>query len=398
MKPREIALKALKKVYFEKLFPNVVLKHYSASPQDMALATSIVYTTLQHDLYLEYQYQKFIEHPPHRTLSVILKMSIAQLFFMDKLPDYAIVHEAVELAKSERGVQAGKFVNAVLKQVTQQGLLSVDMESMEGASIATSIPLWLFKMLSKQSSFEQARAYGLFTLGISPLYYRKNPRIKLEKNQSDYPKLEMNDQARAALANGDIAIQDKGSQKVVEILNPQPHTRVLDCCAAPGTKTLYISDLMKNTGTLVAIDLVESRNKLVLEAVERWGSTNVKVITADARSFTDNELFDQVLVDAPCSGLGVIRHKPDIKRNIQPTDLDELQQMQKEILNHMATQVRIGGELVYSTCTINRKENQIQIEQFLKNHEQYTLIEEVQTHPIEENCDGFYIAKLRRTW
>ena len=196
-----------------------------------------------------------------------------------------------------------------------------------------------------------------------------------------------------------VLIQDENSQRVCVFADVKPGEKVLDVCSAPGTKTVQLAAMMQNQGSILALDIHSHRIKLVEQLVEKSGATIISTKVADATNLPvdiKEGMFDTVLIDAPCSGLGVLRRKPDIKMTIQPADLDGIQKLQEAILNESSACVKVGGHLVYATCTINKKENQLQVQSFLSTHPQFELVDQQQYLPHQNDGDGFYMAKLIR--
>jgi 16S rRNA (cytosine967-C5)-methyltransferase len=199
--------------------------------------------------------------------------------------------------------------------------------------------------------------------------------------------------------SGKVIIQDENSQRVCVFADVKPNEIVMDVCSAPGTKTVQLAAMMQNKGKILALDVHPHRIKLVDQLVERSGAAIISTLVADATNLPQSikgSIFDTVLIDAPCSGLGVLRRKPDIKMTIMPSDLDQIQKLQESILKESSGCVKVGGKLIYATCTINKKENQQQISSFLLTHPQFELVEEQQYLPHQNDADGFYMAKLIR--
>jgi 16S rRNA (cytosine967-C5)-methyltransferase len=199
--------------------------------------------------------------------------------------------------------------------------------------------------------------------------------------------------------SGKVIIQDENSQRVCVFADVKPNEIVLDVCSAPGTKTVQLAALMQNKGKILAVDIHPHRIKLVDQLVERSGATIISTLVADATNLPSDlkqKMFDTVLIDAPCSGLGVLRRKPDIKMTIMPSDLDGIQKLQESILNESSACVKVGGQLIYATCTINKKENQLQVQSFLSTHPDFELTDQQQFLPHQSDGDGFYMAKLIR--
>ena len=175
--------------------------------------------------------------------------------------------------------------------------------------------------------------------------------------------------------------------------------KILDLCAAPGTKTLHMSALLHNTGSITAVDLYPKRAELIKEGALKAGCTNIEVLAFDGREVKQHfpiGSFDAVFVDAPCSGLGVLRHKPEIKRTVTPEGLDAIEMIQRELLDASAEMVKPGGSLIYSTCTLNKKENEKQADRFLLLHPEFEMIKKQTLFPFEDEADGFFMVKLQK--
>ena len=200
------------------------------------------------------------------------------------------------------------------------------------------------------------------------------------------------------MKKGLISVQDESSQYVVEVLDPKANTKVLDMCAAPGSKTQYICELMENTGKVLALDIHPHRVEIMKKYLASLKLTNVTCICYDSTKLHEKEKliesFDKVLLDAPCLGLGVVRRKPDILLDLKDEDLDEIVLLQQKLLDEAYLMLKEGGELVYSTCSINKKENDSQVTAFLSKHKDMRRVFEKQIFPDEYNSDGFYIAKM----
>ena len=198
---------------------------------------------------------------------------------------------------------------------------------------------------------------------------------------------------------GKITIQDISSQMVSEVLNPEENCYVLDCCSAPGGKTAHLSSIMNNTGKIFACDIYEHKIKLMNKNFKRLGVENVKTQLIDARKIKDYakaEAFHYILADVPCSGLGVISHKVDLKYKVDINKINDIVVLQKEILDNTKSLLKKGGYYVYSTCTINKDENERQIARFLEENDDFEKVYERQILPFENHNDGFYICKLKK--
>ena len=319
---------------------------------------------------------------------------------MDSIPDYAVVNEYVNLGKKLGLKHQTGFINVVIKKILQGGLLEVNKEKLEKVSIETSVPIWILKLLKAQYSESFAIDYAYYSREIKPIYGWVN-RLKFDPSAKSY----LNDGVvnrdvfrTSLIKDAHLIIQDINSQSVVDLMEIEKGMRVLDCCCAPGTKTLRIANRLENSGEVVGIDIAPTRIKLTQDLMKRAGVENAEIMQADATDVVFNNLFDAILIDAPCSGLGVIAHKHDLRYNIEPNDLDNLQILQRDILKNITQYIKIDGIVTYSTCTLNKKENEKQIADFLSLHSNFELIYEETMNPVETRGDGFYVAQLRRKW
>ncbi|QIK57399.1 methyltransferase domain-containing protein [Erysipelothrix sp. HDW6A] len=397
------AYNVLSDVEFRDRHAHLVLKEKEMDPKSQAFVSALVYTVLQHSLFLDYQFQDLVDAKLPKEVALVIKMACAQYFKMDDVPDYALVNEYVELTKTIGKKRYSGVVNAVLKKVIKRGLRPIEETGLKRASIEYSMPLWILNLLSKQYDEKFAIDYAIYCQEIKPSYVRIN-------TLKDYP-LDMSyfDEYNNALIakselfrsdyleNGVVLIQDINSQKVVPFMNLEDNLEVLDCCCGPGTKTSHIAALMNNTGQIDGVELHQSRADKTSELMERVGATNATIITSDVLEYQTDKKYDRILLDAPCSGLGVLSHKHDLRYHIKPEDLDALVLLQADMLDHVATLLEVDGILVYATCTLNRKENEKQVEAFLARNSNYELLESELCNPMETLGDGFYIAQCRRT-
>ena len=195
--------------------------------------------------------------------------------------------------------------------------------------------------------------------------------------------------------DGKIIAQDASSQKVAIIADPLKGAKILDACSAPGGKACHMATMMENNGEITCLDVYPHKLKLIEENALKQGISILKPELKDARTYKSDELFDYIVIDAPCSGLGVMDHKVDLKYHMNINSMNELVSIQEEILDNLSKYVKIGGYLVYSTCTINKNENELQIKKFIKKYDNFEVLEEVQYLPSNLG-DGFYISKLQR--
>lgn len=395
---REQAYNILCEVCINKVYANLYLRNVK---KDINYTTKVVYGTLQHHLYLDYFIGKYTTKLKEK-VRVLLLLATYELKFMNS-EHYAVINEFVGISKKLYKGAYSKLVNAVLRKVVLDNQIDISDDLMY-LSVVTSHPLWLVKMWNKQYGYETTKKICEWNLDEKIQYIRINPLKSNYEEIMSNPVFKENEfgiycsKGNAALMReyqeGKISIQDISSQEVSQFLNLEIKDEIIDICAAPGSKTLHIAELCKGDVKITALDLYESRINLIQDATSRLGYTCVETVVADARNYSSDKKYDKVLVDAVCSGYGVLKGKSDIKYHMQPKDMDEIILIQRQILENSAKLVKEGGILVYSTCTLNKKENEYQIATFLKHHTEFELIEEKTQFPYK--VDGFYMAKLRR--
>lgn len=392
--------RALYEVIVHQVYSNLYLKNnlYQVDCKDQALATNIFYGTIQNYSFCQYVWKQYAHYKVSDKIDVLLSMSVYQLIFLDKVPSYAIVNEAIEIAKKEEPRSKG-FVNAILRKINKNKINYPENE-FNRLSIQYSLPVWLLKMWDKQYGSMQMRNMLPYCNQIMPLYIRYNPNYTFETTYEHICgtlyKTNLNQIANNQLyKDGKISVQDEGSYQICLFLDIKENMNVLDCCAAPGTKSMAIAEMLHHSGHVDCIELHEHRKELIEKDIQRLSLNNVSCFCQDARDLSSFLEYDRVLCDVPCSGYGVLSRKPDIKLKMKPEDMDTLIPLQYEILESASKHVKKGGILVYSTCTINKKENEKQIEIFIENHSNYECLEMKTIFPQKEK-DGFYMAKLKR--
>jgi len=398
-KVREVALDIINKVLNEGAYSNLLLSdtinNSELNEKDISLLTELTYGTIQYMMTLDYYLSPFIGDKKIKNgIRNILRMAIYQKEFLDKIPDHAIINEAVNLTKLRYQEHSG-FVNAVLRNVFRQGVLSLSAikDEEERLSIETSHPLWLIKMWCKQYDFNIAKKICMINNMKPHLFARLNLFKDQKENiikrlgalNVDYELTDIDEGIyiqNENIANtnlyktGYVNVQDFSSMLVSKVLSPEKGERIIDVCSAPGGKSTHIAEIMEDTGEVIACDIHEHKIKLIEYNMRRLGLKSIKPTLIDATQLTTQfaeNSFDRVLVDAPCSGLGVIRRKPEIKYNKKPSNLDEIIKIQKEIVDESVKLVKKGGTLVYSTCTINKKENEKMVEYILENYPEFEL-------------------------
>lgn len=437
---RELALQTLTDILIDGAYSNHALSEQieknELTVQDKNFMTELVYGTLQHEQLLNFYVTPFFNGKVKAWVRILIQMTLYQMLFLDSVPEHAAISEAVKIAKKRGGQFNGKLVNAILRELTRTPLPSLDTikDEADRLAVETSHPLWLIKLWSKQFGWEKtiqmARANNervnvtIRVNGVRGTREELKQKLESEGITCEYGNLSQdalvilkgNVIKTKAFEQGWFYVQDESSMLVARALKPKHHSKVLDTCSAPGGKTTHVAELMRQTGTVYAHDVYEHKIKLIEDNVKRLGLTNVVATLQDATTLNEryeSDSFDAVLVDAPCSGLGILRRHPEVKITKQPSDLDEIMMIQKKILNTVAPLVKVGGTLVYSTCTVNRKENDKMVEQFLAQHPEYeldpTLVNRlpevlheqtkngmVQLFPGDYQTDGFFIACLKR--
>lgn len=411
MNVRRQAVEALQKILNEGAYSNLTIHAILTSQtdytsQEAGFLTELVYGTLQHKLTIEYYFEPLLKGKKLKPwLRTLLLVSGYQLVYLPNIPEHAILDEATKIAHQKGDRQAAKFVTAILRNFLREPrpTLEAITDPLQRLSIETSHPLWIVKLLAKQYDLETAAAICRHN-NQPPLKTARVNRLKTETLPAEfiaghYPQSVIltkgNIGNTEAFTKGLVSIQDEASMQVAPMLEPQPGERILDMCAAPGGKTCHLAELMNNEGTIIANDVHEHKLALIQNQAKRLGITCIETICHDATQLATifaPESFDRILVDAPCSGLGVIRRKPEIRYNIQPQDLDALISIQQEILQTALRLVKPDGVIVYSTCTINKKENEKQLAQL----ETVNVLAQHQFTGADGVTDGFFIAKLQK--
>lgn len=439
MNSRELAFKTLYDIERNKNYSNISInknfKNVNISDQEKGLATELIYGIIENKYYLNYIIDK-LSKIKSKKMSTYVKISlwlgIYQILFLDSIKDHAAVNESVNLIKKYDKKSSG-FVNAILRNVLRQkdSIMEIkDKEIKDELSIKYSYNPWIVEKWIKD--FGQEFTEDLLDANAEKpnLYIRTNTlKIsrdeligKLAKEGIKCTKVNGIDEAIMVqnLKNiegnelfklGYFTIQDISSMLVGKIANPEKDSKVLDICSAPGGKTTHVATIMENTGQVIARDVFDHKLKLIKSTVNRLGLTNVSIENRDALKLDDNSIdkFDYVLADVPCSGLGIIRRKPEIKFK-EKSELSGLPDIQSKILNNASKYVKENGTLIYSTCTIHDEENINVVEQFLKENKNFELVPieninidldnqekgYIKIYPNIHGMDGFFIAKLKR--
>lgn len=431
---RQIAFEALLKVHKDGAYSNLIVdsllkENPGLDERDKSFVCNIVYGTLDRLIVIDYNLGLYLNQPVKKLkpeLHTVLRMGTYQLLFMDKVPSRAAVNESVNLAKVNKSHFAASMVNAVLRRVADNGLRLPESENNETEylSVKYSCPQWLISLWIDAYGYDNAVKLCEKALEAPPLVIRCNTtRISSDelilnlaqegvtaKKSEILPDALIIDTSVAvdeleAYKSGLFHVQDSASQICCMAVDAKPGETVFDLCSAPGGKAFTIAQMMENTGVLRAFDIYQSRVELIKHGASRLGLTNVFSYLSDASLFNENYGFaDRVLCDVPCSGLGIIRRKPEIRFK-NPDDIDNLPDLQYRILCNAIRYLKDGGRLIYSTCTLNPKENSEVCDRFLKEHPEFSAVDilpDFQRHDDEKkyltlmphihSTDGFFVA------
>lgn len=427
-KSRELALKILYKIDKEQAYSNIVLNEVikqnrkKLNDKDIGLISEIVYGVTTWRLTLDEIVKKYSKIKLKKIspwILNILRMGVYQIVFLDKIPKSAAVNESVNLSKKYGHSSSSNFVNAILRKIEK-----IDYEEffqikddVERISKINSVPEWMIKELLKNNNIKVVenicKSFNLrpqVTIRVNELKTTKQEVIqKFQKRNIKYKETEYDDfmileklkdiENLDMFKEGYFTIQDISAGLTVKILDPKPNENVLDACSAPGGKTTYIAELMKNKGNIEAWDIHEHRTKLVKQNACRLGINIISTKVKDASIYDEklNEKFDKILLDVPCLGIGVIKRKPDIKWQRKIEDIDEIKKIQQKILENCSKYLKKGACLVYSTCSIFKEENEDIINEFLNKNSDFQIVENkiINIIPNDEK-DGFFICKLQK--
>ncbi len=437
--PRQVALEVLIHVYKNKAYSNLavnkMIKKYKI--EETGLIREIVYGVIENQIYLDYIIGKLVKTGLKKLKSevhIILRMGLYQMIFLDHTPPYAVVNESVKLTKKYSYRHVG-FVNAVLRNYErnkeEMTLPDKKKDIVQYLSVKYSYEPWLVKQWLK--TFDADFTEDLLQAGNSTP--ELTIRVNTLKTNVDFITKELENQDvkvskgkymdEALIVKGSnlidhnkwynsgyYQVQDESSMLAVRALDPQPNDTMIDICSAPGGKTIYAAELMKNKGKIIARDIHEHKLKLLNDRAEKHGIHIIETQVFDGLNYDPNlsQKADKVLVDVPCSGYGVIRRKPEIKYNRSKEDFKELAKIQYQILEQASKYVKNKGTLLYSTCTISSQENMDVIRKFLNHNSDFKidLLEKepfenfnaeegaVQLFPNLDGTDGFFICKMKK--
>lgn len=424
---RELILEALLAVTRDGEYSHIVIreildKYQYLEKQERSFIKRVCEGTLEHMIWIDYvinQFSKVKVNKMKPGIRCILRSSVYELKYMDSVPPSATCNEAVKLAQKKGFHNLKGFVNGVLRNISRNidtvSLPDKETDMLSYLSVAYSMPVWILKLWEKSYSTEQMETFLEAFLSERPTSVRVNTarttkeelKKELEAEQITVTELEETPNAFLighydslsqipAFAEGKFYVQDISSMQAALWANPRKGDYVIDVCAAPGGKSLHIAELMEGTGLVEARDLTEYKVSLIQENIERCHLSNIRAVMADARILDKEKIekADIVIADLPCSGLGVLGKKADIKYKMTEEQCKELSGLQREILHVVQQYVKPQGVLLYSTCTINPAENEENVSWFLKEHPHFRLEKQQQILPQKGKCDGFFLAKM----
>lgn len=410
---RKTAVKVLVKIEKEGAYSNLAvaegLKTAELTPQDKALATALIYGVLDRKITLDFILSKFLKTPVSKTepfTLAVLRTALYQIKYMDKIPESAAVNEAVKIMKSSKFSRNSGFVNGVLRSVLRTEVTLPQGENAEDLSVKYSCPLWIVESFLKDYGVEDTKALLEESLKPAGTVLKVNTvktdienvksklsDIPFKEGENSLELVKGIDISKSELyKEGLVYVQDYASQRAVATLDPKKGDRVLDMCSAPGSKAFTMANLMENEGEIIACDLYPHRVELIEKSARRLGIKIIKSCVLDATKFDENlGQFDCILCDVPCSGLGVIRRKPEIKYT-KSDDFKELENIQLSIVKNALRYLKKGGKLLYSTCTLRKAENENLVISLKKEYNDLYLISEKTFMPHKDGTDGFYCA------
>ncbi|MDD3226973.1 MAG: 16S rRNA (cytosine(967)-C(5))-methyltransferase RsmB [Tissierellia bacterium] len=435
---RNQAIETLKKIFKDKSYSNIVINNdiKNVDYRFLSLYRKSVLGVIENLIFIDWiinEVSKMKTKKMETDVLVVLRLAVYQIFFLDKSHENIVVNESVQYIKDKGNIRASKFVNAVLRNTlrSKDSLIEKmsELPQDEFLSVKYSYPKELINLWKKQfgKDIEEVlianNKEAPMEIRVNTLKIKRDELIKLfeENGIKTYKckyankgliienpfEIDKTDEYK----NGLFSIQSESSILAGQILNPKEYSLIIDVCAAPGGKTLNAAEIMNNTGRIISRDIYPAKLKLIENEIKRLGIANVKVEKYDATKL-DNSLIekaDYVIADVPCSGLGIIRRKPEIKYN--KTDINDITKIQNKILENASKYLKHNGELVYSTCTTNIKENYEIINRFLNNNKDYALVDisenidgdfetaktgYIEIYPHLHGMDGFFIAKIKR--
>ena len=400
----------LVKIFNDNAYLSIVLDNaiteLKLSFNDKKVYTKVLYGVVENKMMIDYNLSPLIKGKRVKPfIKNILRIGVYVIDYLN-MKDHFIVNELVKIVKKD-DYKSAMFVNGVLRNYQRNEKPKIDhLSEVEKLSLELSLPIELTSLLYKQYKsdiikfFESKTVYNTYRINTLKTKVKHVLEV-LDKLGVTYNINNVTLSTKESLIDSDlfkegyIIAQDASSIRVGEVVNPSPGSSVLDACSAPGGKSLHMASIMENKGSITSCDVYEHKLNKINDNAKKLGVSIINTLLADATSFDYKQKFDYCLVDVPCSGLGVINHKPDLKYHILIKDIEEINNLQKKIIRHVKDYVKDGGILVYSTCTINKFENEWLIKDFLNEFKEFKKLEEEIILP-NELQDGFYICKMRK--
>jgi len=441
--PREVAVCILTEILNDGGYNNVVLRrtldeYDDLSSLDRAFITQIVNGTIKNTIYIDYMISKFIKikiNKMDKDALSILRSGVYQLFFMDRVPESAVCNEAVKISKNLCQKHIHGFINAVLRNIIRnKGKIEFpEKNTNEYLEIMYSYPKWIIDMWTREYDYDTVLNMCQFLnsdpevnicvnttkIGVDDMVgLLESKQITVKKGKYVANNLRLSGTANITFLEeykkGYFHVQDESSMIAVEVLSPKEDEHILDVCAAPGGKSFFAAIKMNNKGEIISGDIYDHKLDMIKEGAGRLGLSMIKPVVQDA-TIEDEKMeqrFDKIIVDAPCSGLGIVRKKPDIKFNRTQKDIEELIKLQRNILENASKYLKSGGILIYSTCTLSKRENIDNVNWFIENFD-FEMCDMTEFLPNNLKCDtakqgyvellphiydtdGFFIARLKK--
>ncbi len=398
---------ALSDVYIRKSFVSEAIKKQGAALSLSKGALRLTYGVIEHNFLFEYQLSRMVEKMPKPSVSVLIKMGMFAIRYMDDIPDFAAVDEIVKTARAVGKSGVSGFINAVLRRYAKEGKELYPSDSLERLSVDSNRSLPIVKRYVQELGEEKA-AEILLKKGTDRTHVRasfsfgkKNLITFLSDNGIAFEETEAGalvsevGKLSSLFSSGNATVMSLGSAEIAEAAFPFEGD-VLDACAAPGGKSVYIAERSK--GIVIACDKYPHRAELIRKYAERMKVTNLRAETMDSCVFIPDyeEKFGLVLLDAPCSGLGTVASNPDVVLNRTPKDIDELIAIQRQLLSNVSRYVKKGGKMIYSTCSDLPSEDGENVARFLSERKDFALLREKYTETNDKGGEGYYFAVMER--
>lgn len=406
---RHIAFETLYKIFYNDAYSNIAVDNaLSDLNESKAFVTRIVYGVVERKLTLDYLINKYCSKPKPKVL-IILRMGVYQIYFMDKVSSAAAIDESVKLAKSVGLEFYSKLINAVLHKIDDN---RINIDKIDDPEIRYSIPVCLINMWKKAYGEDAVYSFLPCLNEKAPIFAVPNTMF-VDKDELQFEfscedvESEVDGELVSVLSNLDVKkskayknglyhIEDMSCYTAVKALNPRDGDIVIDVCSAPGGKAFTCAEMMNNNGMIYACDIFKQRVNLIKDGADRLELTSVIPLMNDATVFNnDLPMADKIICDVVCSGFGIIRRKPEIRyKNLD--SIKKLPELQYKILDTSACYLKHRGRLLYSTCTLNKRENEQVVDRFIENHSEYKIIEMKTIFPSQNGGDGFFYSVIER--